>query len=205
MFCSKLSLQSWFISGIGRTQQIIFLFFFIIPLYFSVPKEMQEEYKAVKAIFKNESTCIREKMYSSFKLINPTGPPINPLSGITSRNRTCHVIGHAPLSDLSSIAEDYNGLAQLVTAPEQCKRCMCCSNCSRACGCLSGEEWEEDSDMELRVLGIVNNQSVKHAEESRAKFVREEEKLFGEEEVQDEEGEDEDEGDEEDGVEEDTV
>ena len=59
--------------------------------------------------------------------------------------------------------------------------------------------------MELRVLGIVNNQSVKHAEESRAKFVREEEKLFGEEEVQDEEGEDEDEGDEEDGVEEDTV
>ena len=36
---------------------------------------MQEEYKAVKAIFKNESTCIREKMYSSFKLLDETGHP----------------------------------------------------------------------------------------------------------------------------------
>ena len=62
-----------FISGIRRTQSKKRKCYSVIQLYISVPKEMQEEYKAVKTIFKNESTCIREKMYSSFKLIDPTG------------------------------------------------------------------------------------------------------------------------------------
>ena len=53
--------------------------------------------------------------------------------------------------------------------------------------------------MELRVLGVVNNLSVTRAEESRAKFVLEEEILFGEEELEDVEDEEED-NDEEDGV-----
>ena len=103
------------------------------------------------------------------------------------------------LADLSSVAVNYNGQPQLVPSPEQCRRCRCCSNCSRACGCESGEEWEEDSAMELRVLGVLNNLSVTRAEESRANFVLEEEILFGEEELEDVEDEEED-NDEEDGV-----
>ena len=80
---------------------------------------------------------------------------------------------------------DYSGLTQ--STVERCQQCWCCSNCARACDCEVAEEEESDSDIELRVLGVKNNLSVISAEKFRASFVLEEEKLFGEEELEEEE------------------
>ena len=80
---------------------------------------------------------------------------------------------------------------------ERCDQCWCCSNCAQTCDCEMGKEGEFDSDIELRVLDVKNDLAVISAEKFRAKFVVEEEKLFGEgelEEEEDDEGEEDEEG-----------
>ena len=75
---------------------------------------------------------------------------------------------------------EYKGAEQM----ERCPRCWCCTSCSQHCGCVAGEEGEEEessSQMELRVLGIGDSADVIEAEKFVDSFVSEEEKLFGSE------------------------
>ena len=60
---------------------------------------------------------------------------------------------------------------------ERCHKCWCCTNCKDRCGC-AGEEDEDETA--VRVLGLRPSEQMKLAEEWKNKFVKEEEKVFGE-------------------------